>query len=152
MAEAEFIPVIVKWTPVMVSFLGAGSALILYHGFGGSILNLKLTFRPVYIFLNNKWHFDSIYNHFIVKPLVFFGHNVSYKIIDRGLIEYVGPTGLVSLVKNLSLKLSSLQAGYVYNYALTMFLGCTMFLMLINNMSNVTELLLIIVGYIVLIV
>jgi hypothetical protein len=23
----------------------------------------------VYTFLNNKWHFDSIYNYYIVKPM-----------------------------------------------------------------------------------
>jgi NADH-ubiquinone oxidoreductase chain 5 len=141
----------IKWTPVLISFFGAGLALFLYHNLSHYILNIKMTFRSVYIFLSNKWHFDSIYNHFIVKPIIFWGHNVSYKVLDRGLIEYIGPTGILSVIKNLSLRISSLQAGYVYNYALTMFLGCTVFLILINNINNLNELIILIFVYILLI-
>lgn len=151
MCEAEFISPLTKWTPVLISFLGAGSAIFLYHFTPHWILNFKLTFRSLYIFLNNKWHFDSIYNHFIVKPIIFWGHNVSYKVLDRGLIEYVGPTGILAIIKNLSVRISSLQAGYVYNYALTMFLGCTIFLILINNINELNELILLIFIYILLI-
>lgn len=150
-AEAEFISPLIKWAPVLISFLGAGSAFVLYHFLPDWILNLKLTFRSLYIFLNNKWHFDSIYNNFIIKPIIYFGHNVSYKIIDRGLIEYIGPTGILSVIKSISVRLSSLQAGYVYNYALTMFLGCTVFLLFdsIGGISNGS--LLIILAYILLV-
>lgn len=149
LAEAEFISPLIKWTPVLISFLGAGSAFGLYHFAPSAIVNLKLGFRPLYIFLSNKWHFDSIYNHFIVKPIIFWGHNVSYKIIDRGVIEYIGPTGILKLIKNLSVKLSGLQAGYVYNYALTMFLGSTIFLILLK--TSFSEVIVLICMYILLI-
>lgn len=149
--EAEFISPLTKWTPVLISLFGAGLAFSLYHFSPSTILNIKMSFRSVYIFLNNKWHFDSLYNHYIVKPIIFWGHNVSYKIIDRGVIEYIGPTGIIKLIKNLGLKLSSLQAGYVYNYALTMFLGCTLFLILIKNINEFNEVILLVFVYILLI-
>jgi hypothetical protein len=60
-----------------------------------------------------------------------FGHNVSYKIIDRGLIEYVGPRGIVSVLMNLSKASSNLQSGYVYNYAFTIFFATTIILVII---------------------
>jgi NADH-ubiquinone oxidoreductase chain 5 len=60
-----------------------------------------------------------------------FGHNVSYKIIDRGLIEYIGPQGIAITLQNLSKSASNLQSGFVYNYAFTIFLATTVILILI---------------------
>jgi len=62
-----------------------------------------------------------------------FGHNVSYKIIDRGLIEYIGPRGIVSVLMNLTRMASNLQSGYIYNYAFTIFLGATIFIGIIGS-------------------
>jgi NADH-ubiquinone oxidoreductase chain 5 len=62
-----------------------------------------------------------------------FGHNVTYKILDRGLIEYVGPTGIVKALKNTTTFLSQLQSGMVYNYAFVLFLATTLILITINN-------------------
>jgi len=61
------------------------------------------------------------------------GHNITYKILDKGLIEMVGPTGLVSLLKKATLSLSSFQSGLVYNYAFTIFLSTTLILMLVPS-------------------
>lgn len=134
--EAEFLPVLTKWFPVLLSLLGAFSAFGLYNYLPHYILNLKMTFRSLYIFLSNKWHFDSIYNYFFVLPVFYWAHNVSYKVIDRGLLEYVGPVGILQSIKNLTVRVSSLQAGYVYNYALTMFIGSILLLFIINNINE----------------
>ena len=48
-----------------------------------------------------QW-FDYIFNHYIAKPCMSFGHNVTYKILDRGLIEQVGPSGIAHLLNSLS--------------------------------------------------
>ncbi len=53
---------------------------------------------------------------------------MSYKILDRGLIEFFGPQGVSRLIKRLSLFVSSLQSGYVYHYAFTIFIFATLFL------------------------
>ena len=96
---------------------------------------MKYYGRDLYIFLNNKWHFDSIYNYYIVKPLMFWGHNISYKVLDRGLIEYVGPQGIILVLRRLGKWISSLQSGYVYNYAFAIFIGTTIYLLLISNIE-----------------
>jgi len=49
-------------------------------------------------------------------------------LLDRGLIEYFGPLGVSRLINSLSILISSLQSGYIYNYALTIFLFATLFL------------------------
>jgi NADH:ubiquinone oxidoreductase subunit 5 (subunit L)/multisubunit Na+/H+ antiporter MnhA subunit len=102
------------------------------------IIKLKYNLRSVYIFLNNKWHFDSIYNNYLVKPLLIWGHNVSYKTLDKGLIEYIGPHGLVIIIQRFSKWLSYLQSGYVYNYAFTIFLGTTVYLLILNSLDLLT--------------
>jgi NADH-ubiquinone oxidoreductase chain 5 len=51
------------------------------------------------------------------------GYSHTYKIIDRGFIEMVGPFGLSKLVLNNSKILSKLQTGSFYDYAFWMFGG-----------------------------
>ena len=133
--EAEFIPVIVKWTPVLLSFFGAGAALILYSSGLEFMVGFKTSpvGRVIYTFLNNKWHFDYIFNHYIAKPCMSFGHNVTYKILDRGLIEQVGPSGIAHLLNSFSKFLSGLQSGLIYNYAFTIFVGATVFIGIIGS-------------------
>jgi hypothetical protein len=73
-----------------------------------------------------------------------FGHNVSYKIIDRGLIEYIGPRGIVAVLMNLTRTASNLQSGYIYNYAFTIFLATTLILIIIpSDLQSYLQLLLI---------
>ena len=135
--EAEFIEPIVKWTPVLFSFAGAGIGFFLYHLAPSIVYGIKTSYfgKLVYTFLNNKWHFDSIYNYYIVKPTFKWGHDVSYKILDRGVIEIMGPTGVSGLINSLTRWISSLQSGFVYNYAFTIFLGTTVFLIGLNNLD-----------------
>ena len=115
--EAEFVDAIYKWVPVIFSILGAFLAVILYHLLNDEMLNMKKSLRNIYIFLINKWNFDQIYNKFIVKPLLKFGHEVSYKTLDRGYIEFMGPSGIKSSVKYLTNISSLLQSGLIYHYA-----------------------------------
>lgn len=147
--EAEFIKPITKWTPVLLSFLGAGSAVILYHLTPNLIYGLKTSIvgKTIYTFLNNKWHFDSIYNHYIVRPLFKWGHNVTYKLLDRGVIEVFGPEGIKTAVGSLSTWLSSLQTGLVYNYAFTLLIGTTLYIMLLENFFSELPLLLITITF-----
>ncbi len=60
-----------------------------------------------------------------------FGYNVSYKVLDRGLIEVIGPLGITKTVKQLSKQVSFLQTGYIYNYAFIMLVGVTFLLLFI---------------------
>jgi hypothetical protein len=62
-----------------------------------------------------------------------FGHNVTYKILDRGLIEQVGPSGLAHSLISFSRFLSGIQSGLIYNYAFTIFLGATIFIGIIGS-------------------
>jgi hypothetical protein len=62
-----------------------------------------------------------------------FGHTVTYKIIDKGLIEYIGPTGISLSLSSLTKTISSAQSGVVYNYAFAIFLATTILLVLLSG-------------------
>lgn len=131
--DAEFIPVHVKWTPVIFSLFALFLANYLYFNNKNVIFDIIYTNfgKSIYSFLNNKWHVDYILNHYIAIPALVFGHNVTYKIIDKGLIEFVGPAGIVSTLTSLSKTLSNFQSGFVYQYAFTIFLATTVILYII---------------------
>jgi len=88
--------------------------------------------RKIYTFLNRKWFFDKFYNEFINQFFLNFGYHISYKTIDRGIIEMVGPWGLSKTVLSKSNLLASAQTGSVYDYALAMFLGVMGALLLVE--------------------
>jgi hypothetical protein len=51
-------------------------------------------FVTVFSFLSNKWYFDVIYNRLINYNILHFSYEVTFKTIDKGVLEIVGPFGL----------------------------------------------------------
>lgn len=84
----------------------------------------------IFILFIKKWYFDTIYNHYIVYSVLYFGYNVSFKLIDRGLIELVGPLGITRGISIISKKISEMQSGLIYHYAFAIILGVTFFILL----------------------
>ena len=123
--DAEFIPLFYKTLPVNLSFLGFFSAFILYNYYSTSLYVFKVSFigKKIYNFLNRKWFFDKIYNNYFGQFFFKFGYSVSYKFVDRGIFEILGPTGLSVTALNTSIYLHKLQSGYLYHYTLTILIG-----------------------------
>jgi len=123
--DAEFASQFFKILPVCLSLTGASLAFLLYTFYSKDLYLLKTSIlgRKIYTFLNRKWFFDKIYNEFINQTFLNFGYFFSYKAIDRGLIEMMGPFGLSKAVMENANLLSRLQTGNFYDYALCMFIG-----------------------------
>jgi len=66
--------------------------------------------------INKKWFFDTLYNRFLVYPILNFGYIVSFKILDRGFIELAGPFGLSKLALNWSFLTFAIQTGQITHY------------------------------------
>ena len=128
--EFEFWHLFLKNLPFFTGILGTALALILNTIFKDFIFVIKLTKigRFIYIFFNRKWFFDLIYNHFVVNKFLDFGYYVSFKLIDKAVLEWIGPMGLTKLVYVFSNSIISLQTGIIYNYALFMFVGAILFI------------------------
>ncbi|MDB9739763.1 NADH-quinone oxidoreductase subunit L, partial [Candidatus Pelagibacter sp.] len=78
--------------------------------------------KPLHNFLINKWYFDELYNVLFIK----FSKNLGiffWKVVDVKIIDKFGPDGVSSIIKNLSIKASKFQSGFVYQYAFMILLG-----------------------------
>jgi NADH:ubiquinone oxidoreductase subunit 5 (subunit L)/multisubunit Na+/H+ antiporter MnhA subunit len=78
--------------------------------------------------LNRKWFFDKIYNEYFGQFFFKFGYSVSYKFIDRGIFEILGPTGLSGVALRIGSNLHKAQTGSIYHYTLTILVGATFIL------------------------
>ena len=76
----------------------------------------------MYSFFNGKYFFDVIYNHYIINKALGLGL-VTSKVLDRGLIEKVGPFGLTDTFYNSSRQIATLDTGIVTSYALYIKIG-----------------------------
>jgi NADH-ubiquinone oxidoreductase chain 5 len=126
--DAEFIPLFYKVLPINCSLLGFISALYVYS-FLSEILffmkSLKL-FQKIYVFLNKKWFFDKIYNEYFSQFFFKFGYTISYKFIDRGVFELLGPTGLSFGTLRLGSILHKSQTNSLYHITLTVIFAITL--------------------------
>ena len=73
-------------------------------------------FKYFYNFFNKKWYFDRLYNAFVGQKVLDSGYNYFYKTIDRGLIEKVGPTGILNCFSHLMKFIKSFQSGFMISY------------------------------------
>jgi NADH-ubiquinone oxidoreductase chain 5 len=126
--DAEFIPHIYKVLPVVLSLIGALLSITLYLFFKDFLIITKLNYRILYNFLNRKWFFDKLYNEFINQYFFKFSYTISYKLIDRGIIEVFGPFGLSKLIKKKAYYLYRSQTGYLYHYSFIILLSSTILL------------------------
>jgi NADH-ubiquinone oxidoreductase chain 5 len=126
--DAEFIDHSFKILPVILSLTGATCSFLLYT-FGSRLLfQTKISFlgKKIYNFLNKKWFFDKVYNEYVGQFFFKFGYNISYKIIDRGIIEMFGPMGLSNAVSSKASSISKLQTNYLYHSTLLILIGTTL--------------------------
>ena len=93
---------------------------------GRSVINM---YHMVYTFFNSAWQFNYVINHFIVSNIWKFGHLVTYRIIDRGILEVIGPKGISRILIKLTQNISNFQSGMVFNYALIMIVFTALFLL-----------------------
>lgn len=122
---AEFIDFYYKLIPLLYSLAGMTASFALYffyYNFSFSILTNPIL-NSIYFFLVKKWYFDLIYNNVFVFNLLKSFYTLTFKVIDRGLIEFFGPLSIVRLVNKTSTAFSFFQTGFLYNYIFVMILG-----------------------------
>jgi NADH-ubiquinone oxidoreductase chain 5 len=130
MFDSEFIAQFYKLLPVTFSLLGISLAFFFYEFQSKLLFQLKTSFfiKKVYNFLNKKWFFDKIYNEWLSQFFFKFGYSVSYKIVDRGIFEMLGPSGLSMTISKISNSLNKLQTNYLYHYTFLILVGSTVLL------------------------
>ena len=134
--ESEYIPQSVKLIPFLFTIIGALLAYIVcvvYSKVSYKIIknfnifnSQSLSIKTLYFFLNKRWYFDKVYNDFIGYKALDFGYQTSFKTLDKGVFEVLGPFGISVLLQNITNYISKLQSGMIYHYALVMLLGLTL--------------------------
>jgi NADH-ubiquinone oxidoreductase chain 5 len=131
--EAEFgLPLLLKLLPAIGSLFGAGLALYLYHSVPSFTIGLtnNTVGYALYTFLNGKWLFDVVYNKYIINGGLQLGQVIS-KVVDRGIIELVGPYGFSNVLTNTGRTVASYDTGVITSYALYIILGLISFIFLL---------------------
>jgi NADH-quinone oxidoreductase subunit L len=79
-------------------------------------------FRPIYLFLLNKWYFDELYDWLFVRP-TFWLARLLWKRGDGTIIDGLGPDNVAARVLWTTGRVVKLQTGYIYHYAFAMLIG-----------------------------
>ena len=120
-----FVPGFVKFLPLICIGLGGSLAFFFLAGWPRAPF-----FQALFSFLASAWGFNYLINHLVVEGVFKFGYLVSYRMLDRGLLEILGPSGLSAVLRYLSQRLSRLQSGVIFNYALIFIVFVAVFLVL----------------------
>ncbi len=124
--DLEKVPSIVSWLPTLVALAGIWLAYHLYVRRPELPAWLAEEFRPIYLFMLNKWYFDELYDFFLVRPAFAIGRGF-WKGGDAGVIDGLGPDGLAAVTRGFARRFSLLQSGYLYHYAFAMLIGIAAF-------------------------
>jgi NADH-quinone oxidoreductase subunit L len=122
LAGAEHVPVWVSYLPLAAGILGIAVAWLAYIVRPGIPAFVTTRFRALYLFLLNKWYFDELYDTLLVRPAMALGVGL-WKRGDGAVIDGLGPDGLASATRDIAVRASRLQTGYLYHYAFAMLIG-----------------------------
>ena len=137
LTDVEFIDLFYKLLPLLFTLL---SMFIVYFTYVFNskqffLLKTNFLFKKFYSFLNKKWYFDRIYNEYVTQSIISSGYFYTYKDVDRGLIEKLGPSGIISGVKDIVKTVQILQTGFIYYYLYLFLVSFLLILFLLVNIS-----------------
>jgi NADH-quinone oxidoreductase subunit L len=113
-----------EWVPLAptVAMLSGLALAVLYYVLVPSLPALTARiFKPVYLFLLNKWYFDELYNLIFVRSAFAIGR-LLWKGVDGAIIDGTIDGTAKSVMWGTG-RIIKLQTGYVYHYAFAMLIG-----------------------------
>src|SRR5690348_14522988 len=119
---AEHVPFWVSKLPLAMGVAGIVFAWVAYIVQTGIPAWFAHYFRPIYLFLLNKWYVDELYDAVIIRPAMWFGVRL-WKDGDGAVIDGFGPDGFAKMTRGMAAVLSRFQTGYLYHYVFAMFVG-----------------------------
>ena len=136
--ESEYIPQQIKLLPLLFTFLGVFLAVLV--NYAKPLLSYRFFTSPfglaLYYRLNKRWFFDKAYNDVFGRKALDFGYSISFKRLDKGCFEIIGPHGIVSSISQVTRQSRVLQSGMVYHYAYTMLIGLTFYITVIGLQTD----------------
>ena len=126
--ESEYIPQAQKMVPLLFTLAGALVAYAATFYWSRAIYAFKTSpfGRSLYTMASRRWFFDQVYNQFFAQKALDFGYHISWKTLDKGWFEVLGPYGIIHTFPKWSRRLGTLQSGLIPHYAVLMVLGLTL--------------------------
>jgi NADH-ubiquinone oxidoreductase chain 5 len=140
MLDTEFfVPIIFKLLPLFFTISLTVLSLFFMEFYRKSLVSLKLSSfgYKIFSFFNQRFLVEFLYNKYISGIILKLG-SLSTKIMDKGLIESLGPFGLEKYLINLSMSINSLSTGLVTYYALYILIGL-IFYICVLYFSNLVD-------------
>jgi NADH-quinone oxidoreductase subunit L len=116
------VPNSVTWAATLAMLAGFALAYLYYIAAPSLPAATARAFRPIYLFLLNKWYFDELYDWLFVRPAFWIGR-LLWKQGDGTIIDGLGPDGIANRVLWTTGRVVRLQTGYIYHYAFAMLIG-----------------------------
>lgn len=89
-----------------------------------------LLFFNILSIFNKKWFFDSLFVQYMANSINWFSFHVLFVILDRGLLEFFGPFGIILWLSKISKSFLFLSTGRILDYLASFFI-CLLFLLLL---------------------
>ncbi len=120
--DLHHVPGWVVGAPTTMMIAGLGVAWLAYIGLPWLPGLLTRIFKPVHLFLLNKWYIDELYDWMLVRPYRWLARQL-WKVGDGAIIDGLGPDGISARVTDITARVVRLQTGFVYHYAFIMLVG-----------------------------
>lgn len=139
--DTEFaVPTFFKLLPLVFTISLSALALIISELSPVFIMNFKFSAERlgynIFGFFNQRFFIELLYNTYITGPILNSGGKTS-KVMDKGSVELLGPFGLEKGLIGLSKEIVSLNTGVVTSYALYIFMGLILYILLFSLGSTV---------------
>ncbi len=133
MVDIEFLNIKYKLLPLIVTLLGVYLAYSIYtYKLSEFFLIKQFKFMKLFFtFFNKKWYFDRLYNQYFVQKFLYSSYHFFYQKVDRGIVEKIGPSGIVDVLMRSAAYVTSFQTGQIFQYLSYFFFYAIVFLVLL---------------------
>ncbi len=118
----EHMPLLIHYMPLIAGVTGISLAYFFYLYRSKLPAVLAKKFKFLYEFLLNKWYVDELYQWAFVNPSQKIGA-IFWQKGDGTIIDGYGPNGIADKAMKAANRMSRVQSGYVYHYALSFMVG-----------------------------
>jgi NADH-ubiquinone oxidoreductase chain 5 len=131
MIDTEFaVPIFYKLLPLIFTISLSIIAIVIFEFISKSVISFKFSRfgYTLFGFFNQRFYIEKLYNRYITGKVFEFGGQTT-KLLDKGIIEELGPYGLEKNFISLSYSINNLNTGIITTYALYILIGFIIYML-----------------------
>jgi NADH-ubiquinone oxidoreductase chain 5 len=145
--DTEFaVPTLFKLLPLFFTLYLSIISLLFTEFYPKLLVSFKFSNLGynIFSFFNQRFLVELFYNKYISEIILKLGGQTT-KVMDKGLVELIGPDGLARNLTNLSLSINNLSTGIVTSYALYILIGLISYICVLYYSNFVEKFLLVLI-------